>query len=948
MKCLFPRLCLILVVYCSLAAPATVAQQQRCQPPVLPAAAKEPNIFTPQQETDLGDAIAEHVQRNFRLIDDEEAVGNLRRIGAALIKQISPTDLPFQFFLIDIPDANAFAMPGGRIYVSRKMVAFVRNEDELASVLAHEIGHLAARQTAADMTRVFKRVLGITQVGDRRDIFEKYNQLVENVARKPGAFDHREEEREQLEADQIGIYAMASAGYDPQAFAAFWDRFAETKGKTGSFLSDLFGKTNPDSRRLREILKGLQALPADCRVPRAVSSADEFQKWQAAVVSYSGTGRRESLHDVLTRKTLEPPLRGDINRLRFSPDGKYLLAQDDSGINVLTHEPFAPLFRIEAPEARQAQFSPDSQAIVFHSAALRVESWDIATQKPKSVREMYVREGCMQSELAPNGQTLACLDTNYALTLYDVGSGAQIFQKKDFFKPDFGDLFNMILIGIFRSSDVDLADFAPDIDWVSMRFSPDGRHFAAGQRSVNFTGLGVSNEVSAFVFDMNAKTTVPTKGQLKKMLSGRFDFLAPDRIIAVNPEDGRKSAIMSFPAGEVQEQFELGGKLEVVTQGKYVLLRPIRNYAVGIFDLLTKKIIMANKQAAFDIHGDEFVSERGNGEIGLYPVQGQGQQMKSKVLLPRNPLGRVRAAAVSPDFKWLAVSERSRGAVWDLTKGERVFHVRGFRGAHLGDEAILYADFPKLGDTERTVAHLNLSTHEATEGPNVEDTWRAAQYGPFILVRKPLKKGGDLSENISLVVQDARTGATLWTKDFPREAPRVWVDPVSQVLVMGWAVKADAAKTEIKADPKLGQKLAALKEKEGDYLLETFDARTGKQSGALLVETGKGSFRVSGVATADDLLILSDTENRVLVFSLSAGESKGKFFGASPVVSKASNLLAVENERGQLTIYDLASMAKRDQFTFSSPIKLVQFSPDGKRLFVLTAIQTAYILNLTQ
>lgn len=947
MKYFSPLPCLALFVSCSLAAPAIVAQQQRCQPPVLPATAKEPNIFTPQQESDLGDAIAEHVQRNFRVIDDEETVGSLRRIGAALIKQIPPTDLRFQFFLIDIPDANAFAMPGGRIYVSRKMVAFVRNEDELASVLAHEIGHLAARQTAVDMTRGFKRVLGITQVGDRRDIFEKYNQLVENVARRPGAFDHREDEREQLEADRIGIYAMASAGYDPQAFAAFWDRFAETKGKTGSFLSDLFGKTNPNSRRLREILKGLQTLPTDCRAPRAVSSADEFEKYQAAVVSYAGTGQRESLHDVITRKTLEPPLRGDINRLRFSPDGKYLLAQDDSGINVLTHEPFAPLFRIEAPEAREAQFAPDSQAIVFHSAALRVEYWDIATQKPKSVREMYVREGCMQSELAPNGQTLACLDSNYALTLYDVASGSQIFQKKEFFKPDFGDLFNMMLINIFRNSDGDFADLAPDIDWVSMRFSPDGRHFAAGQRSTRFTGFSISNEVSAFVFDLNAKATVPAKGQLKKMLSGRFDFLSPDRIIAINPEDARKSAIMSFPAGEVLEQFELGGKLEAVTQGNYVLLRPIQNFAVGIFDLSTKKIVIANKQAAFDIHGGEFVSERKDGEIGLYAVQGQ-QQMKSKVVLRRNPLGRLRAAAVSPDFRWLAVSERSRGAVWDVAKGERVFHVRGFRGAHLGNDPILYADFPKLGNTERTVAHLNLSTRQATEGTKVEHTWSAEQYGPFIVVRKPLKKGGGLSENISLGVQDARTGSTLWTKDFTREAPRVWVDPTSEVVVMAWSVKADAAKTEIKADPKLGQKLAALREKEGDYLLETFNARTGKQTGALLVETGKGSFRVSGVATADDLLILADTENRVLVYSLSSGEVRGRFFGGSPVVSKASNLLAVENERGQLTIYDLASMTKRDQFTFSSPIKLVQFSPDGKRLFVLTAIQTAYILNLTQ
>jgi hypothetical protein len=63
--------------------------------------------------------------------------------------------------------------------------------------------------------------------------------------------------------------------------------------------------------------------------------------------------------------------------------------------------------------------------------------------------------------------------------------------------------------------------------------------------------------------------------------------------------------------------------------------------------------------------------------------------------------------------------------------------------------------------------------------------------------------------------------------------------------------------------------------------------------------------------------------------------------------SRASNLLCVENERGQLTIYDLVSMEKRDEFVFSSPVLLTRFSNDGKSLFVLTASQTAYVLDVS-
>ena len=128
--------------------------------------------------------------------------------------------------------------------------------------------------------------------------------------------------------------------------------------------------------------------------------------------------------------------------------------------------------------------------------------------------------------------------------------------------------------------------------------------------------------------------------------------------------------------------------------------------------------------------------------------------------------------------------------------------------------------------------------------------------------------------------------------------------------------------------------------------MQTLDAQTGRTTGKLLVETGKGSFRIADVFVAGEWLVIADTENRVLVYALKDGEQKGKFFGNRPAVSKASNLLSVENESGQLTVYDLSTMERRDQFTFSGPVSLTQFSPDGRRLFVLTANQTAYVLNL--
>jgi len=125
------------------------------------------------------------------------------------------------------------------------------------------------------------------------------------------------------------------------------------------------------------------------------------------------------------------------------------------------------------------------------------------------------------------------------------------------------------------------------------------------------------------------------------------------------------------------------------------------------------------------------------------------------------------------------------------------------------------------------------------------------------------------------------------------------------------------------------------------------DLKDGKALGKLLIETGKGSFRITDVLTSGDWVAISDTQNRTLVYSLSSGQQKGKVFGRLTAISPESNLLCVENGEGLLTLHELASFEKREQFTFPSRVSLVRFSDDGKRLFVLTSDQTVYLLDVS-
>ena len=93
-------------------------------------------------------------------------------------------------------------------------------------------------------------------------------------------------------------------------------------------------------------------------------------------------------------------------------------------------------------------------------------------------------------------------------------------------------------------------------------------------------------------------------------------------------------------------------------------------------------------------------------------------------------------------------------------------------------------------------------------------------------------------------------------------------------------------------------------------------------------------------------MLISDTGNRLLVYSLSSGRDLGRIFGNGSAMALTSNLLAVSNERDKIFIYDLETLDQIDEFTFASPVIAKQFSADGKQLVVLTGDQTATFLDV--
>ena len=274
----------------------TVRGQQSCSVTLapIPTAAQ---IFSIQQERTLGDIEAERVETDYHVAQNEKFAAHLNAIAGRVLSQFPREQAQVHVILIDLPAAEAFSTGPERMYISRKMVALLRSDDELAGLLGHELGHIVTHQNAVIMSQLFREILGVSAVGDRKDISEKLRKMLDSIdrdkklLRKAANIIERQEGINQNGADRVALYAAAASGFSPQAYVELFDRSAETNGNRGSVLNDFFGTTTSNLRRLREIKKALKQLPQPCQEIVPAASA-EFRTWQAAVMSDPDLARR--------------------------------------------------------------------------------------------------------------------------------------------------------------------------------------------------------------------------------------------------------------------------------------------------------------------------------------------------------------------------------------------------------------------------------------------------------------------------------------------------------------------------------------------------------------------------------------------------------------------------------------------------------------------------------
>ena len=239
MRLMFDRTRLHFVV--ALAATLTVSVSAAAQTRIDP----DTNRFSPAQDVELGRRAASELRRELPIVRDRQTESDVERIGQRLVAAI-PGRLQqplfrYTFQVVDRKEINAFALPGGPIFVNRGMLNAARNDGEVAGVIAHELSHVALRHTTAQATKGMKFQLGAlagqilgSMIGGRTgSVITQGSQI------GIGTYFLKYSREYEREADLLGAQIMARAGYDPRQMATMFQTIARRSGNAGpEWLSD--------------------------------------------------------------------------------------------------------------------------------------------------------------------------------------------------------------------------------------------------------------------------------------------------------------------------------------------------------------------------------------------------------------------------------------------------------------------------------------------------------------------------------------------------------------------------------------------------------------------------------------------------------------------------------------------------------------------------------------
>src|SRR5215210_2537752 len=235
------------------------------------------NLFTPEQDIELGRRSAQQIAQQVPILRDERLTAYVQGLGKKLAAKAPGYPFTYQFAVIATKEINAFALPGGYIFVNAGTLAAAKNEGELAGVIAHEISHVALRHGTNQASKAYVAQRGIDIL---RTIAGGSRNADEMIQTSGGAGANmvflKFGRTAETQADIEGAHIMADAGYDPRDMANFFKTLQErSRGqRVPEFLSD-----HPDpGNRIESINREMSKLRLS---QKPIHDSQEFEQAKA-------------------------------------------------------------------------------------------------------------------------------------------------------------------------------------------------------------------------------------------------------------------------------------------------------------------------------------------------------------------------------------------------------------------------------------------------------------------------------------------------------------------------------------------------------------------------------------------------------------------------------------------------------------------------------------------
>lgn len=350
---------------------------------------------TQKDEVKMGREYAERMEKSLTIMDDGDSVERVNRVGQALAKIANQYEVKasygdskiaqfeYHFKVVEDPDVNAFALPGGYIYVNTGLLDMVESDDELAGVLAHEIAHVAhhhATKLVKEQSKLDKYVALIALAG----IFGKVrsadlnNLLMGAQMVKVGSASGRTMEAER-DADRTAVSYLAKSTFKPDGLLAFMQKLDKKHSENPTLPLGIYQDHPSPFRRVEATMEAMVAegLAPNIRKIRGVVYAqavpiDENSEQYKVVICDRDVYTPAPLSNGTTSKVRAEVIAKRINTMLDSGVSARAITQNTAESCLVAGN--MEIFKVE-PEDRQAQKSSDQTLLSQAKAALNRAAW---------------------------------------------------------------------------------------------------------------------------------------------------------------------------------------------------------------------------------------------------------------------------------------------------------------------------------------------------------------------------------------------------------------------------------------------------------------------------------------------------------------------------------------------------------------------------------------------